>query len=58
MILIRYCTAHGLEDLHCHRFDLVTGLETDQLRISLHELPLLGDFITGAVELGRQARQN
>lgn len=55
--LLRYCSAHGLDDLHCHHFDLVTGEEVDQIRIELHQLPLLGDFISQAVEIGRQARR-
>jgi hypothetical protein len=54
--LIRYCTAHGLGDLHYHAFDLVTGDETEQVRIDLRALPLLADFIQQAVELGRRTR--
>lgn len=52
--LIRYCSAHGLPDLHVHRFDPGTGEETEE-RIALHELPVLGDFILQAVDLGREA---
>lgn len=55
--LMRYCSAHGLDDLHCHNFDLATGDETDQPRIRIAELPTLGEFIPRAVDLGRQARE-
>jgi hypothetical protein len=54
--LIRYCSAHGLEDLHCHHFDLLSGVEIDQTRIPLQDLPLLGDFISQAVDMGKRAK--
>jgi hypothetical protein len=55
--LIRYDTAHGLDDLHVHIYDLVTGEMTSIPRIPKALLPTLGDFIRQAVELGREAEQ-
>jgi hypothetical protein len=51
--LFRYCTAHGLADLHVHRYDLQTGDETEQPRIALDQLPTLSDAILEAVELAQ-----
>jgi hypothetical protein len=53
--LIRYCSAHGMDDLHCHLFDLRTGNETGRPNIGLNDLPTLGDFIPQAIALGREA---
>ena len=57
--LFRYCTAHGLEDLHVHRYDLRTGAETSQPRIPLETLPTLTAAIIEAIALAAQvdARQ-
>ncbi len=48
--LFRYCTAHGIDDLHVHRFDN-EGNETSQPRIPLDQLPTLTDAILVAVDL-------
>jgi hypothetical protein len=53
--LIRYCSAHGMDDLHCHLFDLQTGNEISRPNIGLEHLPTLGDFIPQAIALGREA---
>jgi hypothetical protein len=55
--LIRYCTAHGYDDLHYHRFDLGTGLQIDRPNVAIGDLPTLGDFIPQAVELGGRAKE-
>jgi hypothetical protein len=54
--LFRYCTAHGLDDLHVHRYDLDTGEETSQPRIPLQRLPSLADVILEAVDTVRAVR--
>jgi hypothetical protein len=54
--LFRYCSAHGLDQLHCHRFDLKSGLETGRPNIALHELPPLNEVILEAIETAKLAR--
>ena len=54
--LIRYCSAHGLDDFHCHLFDPATGEELGRPSIDLADLPTLGDFIPLAIELGRAGK--
>lgn len=52
-LLFRYCTAHGLDDLHCHRPDPATG-EEQREPIQLSDLPVLADVIREAAGLRGQ----
>ena len=53
--LFRYCTAHGLDDLHVHRYDLQSGVELGRPKIALHELPPLNEVILEAIETAKLA---
>lgn len=51
--LLRYDSAHGLEDLHRHEYDPRSGAETSVTNISLSELPTLDSIVRAAVEQAR-----
>ncbi len=46
--LIRYDTAHGIERLHCHRLNTMSG-QMEYHEIELCDLPTLSDFIVEAL---------
>jgi hypothetical protein len=50
--VIRYDSAYGLNDLHCHLFDLNTGRESIY-PVPMHRLPTLDAFIRIAMKLVR-----
>ena len=53
--MIRYCAAHGMDDLHVHRFDPATGLD-EKRSISFEEPPTLDAILIEAVELAQQTQ--
>ena len=54
--VIRYDSAHGLDDLHCHLFDLNTG-EESRFPIPITNLPTLDGFIRIAIKLVQDAKE-
>ena len=54
--VIRYDSAYGLNDLHCHIFDLNTGEESIQ-PVPIDRLPTLDGFIRIAVKLVQDAQE-
>jgi len=53
--LLRYDTAHGLDELHRHDFDPETGREIGVHRVPLEELPTLDGVIREAVALAQRS---
>ena len=54
--VIRYDNAHGLNDLHCHIFDLNTG-EGSLHTVPIDKLPTLDSFIRVAVKMVQDAQK-
>jgi hypothetical protein len=54
--VIRYDNAHGLNDLHCHIFDLNTG-EGSLHTVPIDKLPTLDSFIRIAVKMVQDAQK-
>jgi hypothetical protein len=54
--LFRYDSAHGLDRLHRHEFDLLTGIEVaEPEQVRIENLPTLDLVILEAVALGQRA---
>lgn len=50
--IVRYDSAHGLDDLHCHVFNLKTG-EEERISCPLERLPSLDAFVRIAVKMAQ-----
>ncbi len=54
--VLRYDMSHGIDELHCHLFDMRSGQETAVIPVSLDRLPSLDAFIRIAVKMVRDAQ--